>query len=111
MPTPDDARVDELSRKLTRRARQCPGLYPVATQDEFLALARWHAGTQEPVAVAAALEQLWLFPAEGYAWVNHLLLQRQPSPALSPVSNTSGDPSWKAELRSALADAERSRAA
>jgi hypothetical protein len=108
----DDARVHELSRKLARRAQRCPGLCPVATEDEFLALARWQAGTAAPAAVAAALEQLWRFPAEASTWVNRLLLQHRPSPALGPVGNAApGDPSWKAELRSALEDADRRRAA
>lgn len=111
MPAADDARVHELSRKLARRALRCPGLCPVTTENEFLALARWQAGTAAPAAVAAALEQLWRFPAEASTWVNRLLLQRRPSPALGPVGSAPGDPSWKAELRSALEDADRRRAA
>ena len=67
-----------------------------------MALACWQAGSSDSAAVASALSHLWHYPADASAWVNRLLLETQPPPALGPVSSTPSDPAWRSALRAAF---------
>lgn len=100
----DADRISELLDKLVRRAHACPGLMPapLQTREDFLALARWQAGDGPDAAVACVLEMLWRDPAEGFVWVNRLLLQAGGAAVPAAVPPSAGSPAWESTLRAAL---------
>lgn len=99
----ENNRVHELLRKLTRRARGCPGLYPgvLKSEEDFLALARWQGGAS-PEALAQSLEMLWRHPQEANRWINQLLLESGAAPSLRPASPSAMWSQEEAAVRAAL---------
>jgi hypothetical protein len=97
-------RILALLEKLAQRARDCPGISPVDTEEDLRALAQWHAGADDrPAALANSLEILWRHPDEAALWVNRLLLESGVRPPLGTVAgHSASDPAWKAALRAAL---------
>lgn len=57
------ARQKELLGKLAARAKECPGLYPLKTAEDFRRVAADHAG-EEDEAVCRVLEAMWQRPDE-----------------------------------------------
>ena len=56
-------RQDELVAKLEARAASCPGLYPFRAADDFLRVAKDHAG-QDKEQICRILEAMWQRPEE-----------------------------------------------
>jgi len=102
MPSPEARRIQHLLTQLTTRAVRCPGLTPLREADDFLALARWHAGTREDGPVATALECLWRHPEEASCWINRLLLQSGAGTGPILFNSSEGEPAWKPALAAAL---------
>ena len=68
-------RQEELLAKLTARADGCPGLYPFRTAEDFLRVARDHAG-QTAEEVCRVLEIMWQKPEEAVQLNAQSLIRR-----------------------------------
>lgn len=68
-------RIEELTERLVRRSRHCPGLFLLESADEFLAVAE-HQRQGRPEALALTLESFDRHPEVCHQAVNQWLLAR-----------------------------------
>jgi hypothetical protein len=93
-------RVQQLLTQLEERARQCPGLYPVRTSDDFKRivsdfLERQNSASPSPEETANWLEQIWRQPELAYQLNAQSLIRREGSPfhqgsGDAPMENAAG---------------------
>jgi hypothetical protein len=65
----------ELLAKLVARAKECPGLYPIREEADFLRLAMDHAGQGEEE-ICMVLESVWRRPDEAVQLNAQSLIRR-----------------------------------
>lgn len=65
----------ELLAKLVARAKECPGLYPIREEADFLRLAMDHAGQGEE-GICLVLESVWRRPDEAVQLNAQSLIRR-----------------------------------
>jgi hypothetical protein len=65
----------ELLAKLVARAKECPGLYPIREEADFLRLAMDHAGRGEE-GICLVLESVWRRPDEAVQLNAQSLIRR-----------------------------------
>jgi len=101
-PSKDQLRLEKILERLETRSEQCPGMFPVTTQEHWRQLALHHhpAAAQSTQLLWQTLESFDRNPQLAHQALNNLLAQRAPTQLWS----VGADPKATARERLAIID-------